>query len=119
MLRSSGDLQSSRHAFQAMTRPRRVQPACDVQRVTYIRGRTCDPQSCAGHREEAEIKQGLVRQKDGVRYAEEFDEVGDVLFNGGLSSDHRVSDAVHLLEVRGDGRLGIDEGLEGGDLPAS
>jgi hypothetical protein len=41
---------------------------------------------------------------------------GDDLFNGGLSPDHSVSDAVHPLDVRGNGYVRIDELLEGGQL---
>jgi hypothetical protein len=47
--------------------------------------RICDAQSCEGHHQKAQVKKGIVRQKDGVGHAQEFDEVGDDLFNGGLS----------------------------------
>jgi hypothetical protein len=57
-----------------------------------------------------------VGEKDGVRRAEEFDEVGHDLCGSGLSSHHRIRDAVHLLDVRGNGYVRIDELLEGGEL---
>ena len=59
-----------------------------------------------------------MRQKDSVRLAEEVDQVGDDLFNGGLSPDHSVSDAVHPLDVRGNGYVRIDELFESGQLTA-
>jgi hypothetical protein len=106
------------HPFDPMAWPCRVQPACHVQRVKYIMGRICDAQSCEGHREKAQVKKDIVRQQDGVRRAEEFDEVEDDLFDGGLSTDHRVSDAVHLQDVRGNGHLRIDELLKGSQVAA-
>jgi hypothetical protein len=88
------------------------------QHITYIMGRRRDAQSCEGHRKKAQVKRGIVRQKDGVMRTEEFNEVGQDLFDGGLSPDHRVSNAVHLLDVRGNRDLRIDEPLEDGQLAA-
>ena len=59
-----------------------------------------------------------MRQEDGVRLAEEVDEVRQYLVNGRLSSHQSISDAVHSLDVRGNGYVRTDELLEGGELPA-
>jgi hypothetical protein len=63
-------------------------------------------------------QRGIVCQEEGVRLAKEFDEVGHDLFNGGLSSHHRIGDAVYLLDVRGNRYMRIDDLLEGGELKA-
>ena len=57
-------------------------------------------------------------EEDGVRLAEEVDTLQHDLFNGGLSSNHLVSDAMHLLDVRRKGYLRVYELLEGGKRTA-
>jgi hypothetical protein len=59
-----------------------------------------------------------VGQKDGVRRAEEFDQAGQDEVNGGLSPDHSINNAVHLLDIPGNGYVRIDELLKGGQLAA-
>jgi hypothetical protein len=62
ILRSIGYLQSGRHVFQTMPMLWEIQPACDVQRITYIMGWIGDAQSCERHRAKAQVKKGIVRQ---------------------------------------------------------
>jgi hypothetical protein len=95
-----------------------IDSACHIQRVTYIIGRIGDTPLCERHSQKAQVKNGIGRHKDGVGRAEEFDEVGDNLFNGGLSPDHTVGNAVDLLDIPGNGYVRIDERLEGCQLVA-
>jgi hypothetical protein len=77
-----------------------------------------DAQSCERHGQKAQIEWSVVCKEDGVRLAEEVDEVGHNLFNSGLSPDHAVGDAMHPLNVLRNGNLWIDKTLEGGQLAA-
>src|SRR5919108_4777782 len=118
MLRAIGDLEPQRQVLQTVAGPQRKQLPCEVQRVKETMRWKCDPQSYERHGQKAEVKGSIVRQEEGVRLAEEFDEARHDLFNGGLSSHHRIGDAVNLLDVPGNGYLRVDELLEGGEFPA-
>jgi hypothetical protein len=43
--------------------------------------RKCDPQSCECHSQKAEIRWGVVGEKDRVRVAKELDEAGQSVFD--------------------------------------
>ena len=111
-----GNVQRDCHVLQTVAWPCGIEPPCHVQCVKYTMGRTCDAQSYEGYGQKAQVKKGIVRQKDGIGRAEKLDALGDDLFNGGLSLDPGVGDAMHLLDVRGDGDVRIDELLEGGQF---
>jgi hypothetical protein len=113
-----GPMERACHAFDQMAWPCRVQPACDVQHIKYMMWRIYDAQSCEGHCQKTKVKRGIVGETDGITMAKKLDELWKDVFNDRLSPDHSVSDAVHLLDVRGNGYVRIDELLEGGQLPA-
>jgi hypothetical protein len=57
-----------------------------------------------------------VRHKDGVRFVEGLNELGQDVFDDRLFPDHSLGNVVNLLDVQGNGSLRIDELLEGGEL---
>jgi hypothetical protein len=61
-----GSMERACHAFDQMAWPCRVQPACHVERVTYIVWRICDAKSRQGHRYKDQVKGGTMSEQDGV-----------------------------------------------------
>jgi hypothetical protein len=60
-----------------------------------------------------------VCEEDSVRCAEVLDDPGQYLVDRGVSPDYGIDDAMHLLDIFGDGHFGIDEVLEGGEFQPS
>ena len=72
---SRGAMERACHAFDQMAWSCGIEPACHVQRVTYIMGRICDAQSREGHGQKTEVKRGIMSETHGITTAKKLYEL--------------------------------------------
>jgi hypothetical protein len=66
----------------------------------------------------AEVESCVIGQEKNVGACPGLEKLWEDMLDRGLTLDHAIGDAVHLVNIWGLGPFGIDASLEGGELPA-